>query len=240
MLEKDFEDILCKYHELIEGGLILKGRQLTVYGRRIDLLFEDNNKARLLVEIKVGPIKDKHIGQLLAYEGMLLSSDDPTLRIMLIGNRVPPNIRKALDHHGIAWKEITFMELKDFLAQKNDHDYLKLFENLATVSNNSTDMSGESRTLIMKNSPEKVQKGVPGWRSREKRKISSSSPAGQIILEYLMAKGEPATMSEIAAYMHSKGYKSRTFYNWSDGLVASGLAEETTKNCRRAYKAKRG
>jgi hypothetical protein len=41
LLEKDFEDIIARYPELIKDGLTLKGRQVTLYGRRMDLLFED-------------------------------------------------------------------------------------------------------------------------------------------------------------------------------------------------------
>ena len=126
--ERDFEDVISKYPELIEEGLILKGRQVTVYGRRIDLLFEDKFRKKLIVELKKGPIKDEHIGQIMSYEGILLSADDPTIRVMLVGNRVPPNIRKALDHHGIAWREITFNYLKDFLTEKDDEEFSGLME----------------------------------------------------------------------------------------------------------------
>jgi RecB family endonuclease NucS len=97
--EKQFEDLICQYPELIEEGLTLKGRQITLYGRRMDILFEDRLKRKLIVELKIGPIKDEHIGQILAYEGMLLSSEDPSVRVMLVGNRVPPNLRRSLDHH---------------------------------------------------------------------------------------------------------------------------------------------
>ena len=69
-----------------------------------------------------------HIGQVLSYEGMLLSSEDPTIRVMLIGNRVPPNIQRSLDHHGIAWCEITLSILKEFLTKRNDEEFLNLFE----------------------------------------------------------------------------------------------------------------
>lgn len=126
--EKEFEDIICKYPELIEEGLVLKGRQITLYGRRMDILFEDRFKRRLIVELKVGPVKDEHVGQIMSYEGMLLSADEPTVRIMLVGNRVPFNIQKSLDHHGIAWKEISFIALKDFLNTKKDLEILPLFE----------------------------------------------------------------------------------------------------------------
>jgi len=128
MLEKDFEDIICKYPELIEEGLILTGRQLSLYGRRMDILFEDKFKRKLIIELKAGPIKDEHVGQIMSYEGMLLSDDDPTIRVMLVGTRVPPNIKKSMDYHGIAWKEITFSFLKEFLKNKGDESFNHLFE----------------------------------------------------------------------------------------------------------------
>ncbi len=126
--EKVFEDIICKYPELVENGLTLKGRQITLYGRRIDILFEDKYNRKLIIELKAGPIKDEHIGQILSYEGMLLTADDPTLRIMLVGTRVPPNLQKSLDHHGIAWKEITYSYLNKYIEEKNDTFYLSFFE----------------------------------------------------------------------------------------------------------------
>jgi hypothetical protein len=126
--EKTFEDIICKYPQLIEEHLKFIGRQITLYGRRMDILFEDKFKRKLIIELKAGPIKDDHIGQILSYEGMLLSADDPTIRVMLVGTRVPPNIQRSLDHHGIAWKEITFSKLKEFLLDNKDESYNDLFE----------------------------------------------------------------------------------------------------------------
>jgi hypothetical protein len=134
-LEKDFEDILCKYPELIEDGLTLIDRQKTVHNRRMDILFKDKFERNLLVELKRGPIKDNHVGQILSYEGLLLSADDPTIRVMLIGNRVPPNIQKSLDHHGIAWKEISYSALKEFVESKDDTDFIKLFEDVSAFNN---------------------------------------------------------------------------------------------------------
>jgi hypothetical protein len=128
MKESDLEDILAKYPEVIEEDLKLIGRQVSLFGRRMDLLFEDGFKRRLIIELKNGPIKDEHIGQIISYEGLILSADDPTVRVMLIGTRVPPNLRKSLDHHGIAWKEISNLYLKEFLKSKGDDKLLKLFE----------------------------------------------------------------------------------------------------------------
>ena len=100
MKERDFEDILSRYPELVEERLRFKDRQVSVKGKFVDLLFEDRHGHTLIVELKKGAIKRQHIAQLLDYEGHFLSPDDPTVRVMLVGNRVPPNLRKALDHHG--------------------------------------------------------------------------------------------------------------------------------------------
>jgi hypothetical protein len=126
--EKDFEDIICKYPDIIEEGLTFKARQLTLYGRRMNILFEDRFKRKLIIELKAGPIKDQHIDQILSYQSMLLSVDDPTLRVMLVGTRVPPNIKRSLDHYGIAWREISLTDIKEFLNIKKDNTYLGVFE----------------------------------------------------------------------------------------------------------------
>jgi hypothetical protein len=63
MKEQTFETILARCPELIEDGLAMKGRQVSMYGRRMDLLFEDAFHRKLIIELKVGPIKDQHIGQ---------------------------------------------------------------------------------------------------------------------------------------------------------------------------------
>ena len=125
--EKQFEDILCKYHELIEEGLIFKGRQIRVHGKIIDILFEDKFGQKLIAELKIGTIDRKHIGQVMEYEGNVLSEEDPTARIMLVGNRVPPNLRKALDHHGIEWREILLSKLQEFIKSKSDNKFVSYF-----------------------------------------------------------------------------------------------------------------
>jgi hypothetical protein len=127
MNECQFEDILVKYPELVESALSVKGRQIYVDGKYVDILFEDRHGQKLIIELKKGAIIRKHIAQLLDYEGYFLNSDDPTVRVMLVGNRVPNNLRKALDHHGFEWKEITESTIKHFLISKEDNDLLKYF-----------------------------------------------------------------------------------------------------------------
>jgi hypothetical protein len=149
MRENDFEKIIVKYPELIETELKLLDRQIAIYNRRIDLLFQDKFNRKLLIELKIGPIKDEHIGQILSYEGLILSHDDPTIRVMLIGNRVPPNIQRSLDHHGIAWKEISFSYLREFIKQKDDKDFLPLFDEHGEYSSDEKNTTKTSNPALL-------------------------------------------------------------------------------------------
>jgi hypothetical protein len=125
--ERDFEEVLARHPELIEEGLRLIGRQVTLCGRRMDLLFEDRFGQKLVVELKWGPIKDEHVGQIMYYQGALLSGGEP-VRTMLIGTRVPPPIQKSLDFNGLASKEIRLSALIEFLKAKGEADLVRTFE----------------------------------------------------------------------------------------------------------------
>jgi hypothetical protein len=162
--EKLLEDIICKYPDLIENDLKLLERQITLYGRRMDLVFQDKFNRKLINELKAGPIKDGHIGQILSYEGMLLSADDPTLRVMLVGTRVPPNIQKSLDHHGIAWKEIPISKLIEFLNGVGDK---KLLECLP-----SEDLSNQLHNQIAK---DRTKSTIKERRSDRRRQIGAAA-----------------------------------------------------------------
>jgi hypothetical protein len=128
MLEKDLEDVLCKYPELIEQGLSFLGRQVSLSGKFADILLKDRFGKKLIIELKKGVIKREHIAQLLDYEGYFLSPDEPDVRVMLIGNRVPPNLRKSLDHHGFEWREISVPIIINTLEDKKDNDLLIKFK----------------------------------------------------------------------------------------------------------------
>jgi len=128
MNEKEFEDILCKYPGLIEDGLSLTGRQVNVKGKHVDLIFQDRYGQTLIIELKQGAVKREHIAQLLDYEGYFVSLDNPLVRVMLVGNRVPPNLKKALDHHGFEWKELPESTLIKVLKDKKDNRLLLYFD----------------------------------------------------------------------------------------------------------------
>jgi hypothetical protein len=145
MNERQFEDIISRYPEMIEPGLTFKGRQVNVRGKRVDLLFVDRHGQNLIIELKKGPIRREHIAQLMDYEGYFITPDDPTVRVMLVGNRVPVNFRRSLDHHGFEWKEIRIAELMTHLKEKGDKDLIKIFSEEESIAK-----PGKPKTLANK------------------------------------------------------------------------------------------
>lgn len=123
--ERIFEDILVKYPELIENKLRFIGRQVNHFGKRIDILFEDRFKEKLIIELKKDNLDRNALSQVMEYEGYILSEKDPSARVMLIANRIPLNLKKAMDHHGIEYKEITNKQLFEFL-EKRDQQLLNI------------------------------------------------------------------------------------------------------------------
>ena len=115
---------MAKYPEMIEDGLTLRGRQVNVSGKFVDLLFVDKRGDTLIVELKKGSVKREHISQLLDYEGFFVSEFNPTTRVMLIGNHVPKNLQNSLDHHGIEYAFFSPFFLRDYLIEKGDKELL--------------------------------------------------------------------------------------------------------------------
>lgn len=199
MKEKHLEDILEKYSDLIEPGLTLLRRQPVMYGRRMDMLFEDKDKRKLVVELKAGLIKDEHIGQLICYQGMLLTVEDSMVRAMLIGTRVPPYIKKALDHYGISWREVKISHLKDFLSKAKDNELL------ATVTLGESETEATGSPLDESDKPTgPVAPASPG----------KSKPKNRPILW----KENDGIVQRILGWADSKGYDIETT-KWGTSLA---------------------
>ncbi|KPV64459.1 MAG: hypothetical protein AOA66_0150 [Candidatus Bathyarchaeota archaeon BA2] len=67
--ESDMEEIMAGHPEIIEDGLTLLGRQVSLGHLRADLLFKDKFGDTLVVELKRGNIKRGHVGQIIEYSG---------------------------------------------------------------------------------------------------------------------------------------------------------------------------
>ena len=129
MISKNiFEDILCKYPELIEPDLVLKNRHVSLHGQEVDLLFEDKFRKKLAVIVKTYPIEVEHVGEILSYENIILLDEDPSVSILVVSDKMPSHLQKTLDHNGIAWKEITTFQIKEHLTSRNDTKMLESLE----------------------------------------------------------------------------------------------------------------
>ena len=134
MLEVHFENILAKYPDLIEPGLRLLGRQETLRGKRVDLLFEDANNGRLVVEVKIGAVSRADFGQVAEYCHYLHTFSGSKPRGMLIGTRVPDEVHSTAQYLGLECKAISLWELYEAMEAYDDREMLAFINlpNLAT------------------------------------------------------------------------------------------------------------
>jgi RecB family endonuclease NucS len=122
------EDILCKYPELIEPGFKIKARHVEVYGQEVDILMVDEFNKRLAVQVRVTPIKNEHIGEIVAHQEEILSGEATDINVMVVADKIPSHLQKALEHSSVAWKEITLSQIKEHLTSRNDNQMLEAFE----------------------------------------------------------------------------------------------------------------
>jgi len=196
MDERTLEDIICRYPDLIENGLSFKGRQVTVNGKRVDVLFEDRHGQKLIVEIKKGTVLRTHVGQLLDYEGDFVSTDNPDVRVMLVGNRVPENLRRSLNHHGFEWKELTISALDIFLNEKDDFDLLNRLISKEPPIRDNKDIKQRSGS----DSGQEYGPHHPG-----KNQTTVRNPKQNIKIDSILGVGERGSFDDIAGPISPKG-----------------------------------
>ena len=109
---KDYEDILCKYPELIEPGFNVRGRHVELYAQEVDILLEDQFNKRLIVQVRTSPIEKEHIGEVVSHQNEILSGEATDISVMLVADKIPPHLQTALEHSGVAWKEVTTSQIK--------------------------------------------------------------------------------------------------------------------------------
>ena len=94
-LERDIEDHLIHNLEAIEKGLRFISRQSVTDVGRIDILAEDKNGSRVVIEVKVGEAKDSAVGQVARYLGWFEKLDGKPARGMLVCAGFPQGVRYA-------------------------------------------------------------------------------------------------------------------------------------------------
>lgn len=176
--EKDMEEIVSKHPELIEEGLVLVGRQESLGDMRVDLLFKDRFGETLVVELKRGAIKREHVGQAMEYFGTLY--DGKPVRLMLVGNRVPPSFQRSLEYHGIEWRELNEEKLLHFL-EVNDQPLLEKLGRARTATIPATPPESYEKYSLSKLSQQAVTKVL---KAIDQGKIDDVRPSRTYCLVY--------------------------------------------------------
>lgn len=247
MIEREFEDILYKYPELIEEGLIFEGRQVNVDRKFIDLLFKDKFGQNLIVELKIGIAKREHIAQLMDYAGyhINIAEGNPPVRVMLIANRIPENFKHSFDYFGFEYKEITIDIIRLFLHNKNDQELLRIFatkdgnETVCVTGISISEELARAETDSISTYPTESKKNETRQAMATRIKSGKTFNQAKCAIELLMASQEPIDMKKIVSFMSTKGYHSKTYYDVFNALVDSDLVNQVTINGKKGYQLKR-
>lgn len=116
-----FEDILCKYPELMSPGLTVRERDFVLHGQAVDILVVDKYKKRFAVQIRVSPIASEHASEIISHQNAILSGEAPGVNMLVVSDKMPPHLQRTFEHNGIAWKEISEFQIREHLTKKNDN-----------------------------------------------------------------------------------------------------------------------
>ena len=123
MLEKDIENLIAQHPDAIfpGEGFKLIGQQITVEGRRLDILFKDKHERQVIVEVKRGILTREASGQIAEYYGLLKNENkDKSYELILCANIIPKERKTFLETIGIACKELGVIQITE-LAKKYDY-----------------------------------------------------------------------------------------------------------------------
>jgi hypothetical protein len=126
MLEKDIENLIASHpNEIFPGeGFKLIGQQIVVEGRRLDILFEDKLKRKVIVEVKRGILTREASGQIAEYYGLLKNRNlDENYELILCANVIPKERKTFLETIGIDCKELGVTIITD-MAKKFDYAFI--------------------------------------------------------------------------------------------------------------------
>jgi RecB family endonuclease NucS len=92
MLEKDIEILVAKYPEefLPDKELKLLGEQVRLGPYFADIIFEDKQQNKIIVEIKRGILSREAISQIMDYYGVIkLKEPSSNIRLIIMANVIP-------------------------------------------------------------------------------------------------------------------------------------------------------
>jgi hypothetical protein len=137
MLEKDIENLISLYPDEFfpNEKFRLVGQQVNIEGRRLDILFEDQYKRKIIVEVKRGILTREASGQIAEYYGLLKNLGlNENCELILCANIIPKERKTFLETIGIDCKELGITFITD-LAKKYNYTFLDDRNSSSTLDN---------------------------------------------------------------------------------------------------------
>jgi len=126
MLEKDIENLIAQHpEEFFPGqGLTLVAQQKVVERRRLDILFLDQHRRQVVVEVKRGILSREASGQIAEYYGLLKNAHPESIvELILCANIIPRERKTFLETIGIECLELGLLRILE-VAKKYDYRFL--------------------------------------------------------------------------------------------------------------------
>lgn len=109
MVERDMEDLIASYPDdfFPRQQFSFVGRQCHLAGvGRVDLLFQDRFRSRIVMEIKARTLKYEDATQVAKYRDELMRRGVMGVVMWLVAAHIPRSVRDFLDELGIEYNEI--------------------------------------------------------------------------------------------------------------------------------------
>lgn len=150
MKEAQMRDLIASCpNEFFSEDLELVGTEVSLGGKRADVVFDDKFGRRLIVEVQKGTLSRGKSGQLAEYWGrMKMERASQFIELILIANNIPSERRLFLEHIGISCKEIPIQRFQD-VASKHGLGV----ESIATNSSTSSGPLPGSQPVEQQESP---------------------------------------------------------------------------------------
>jgi hypothetical protein len=157
MIEKDMEDLISAYPDdfFPHRSFVLLDRQRSFAGiGRFDLLFEDEFKTTILMELKAKTLKYDDATQVAKYRDELKRNGCTNIMMWLVAPQIPSSVREFLDDKGIQYSEFHVAEFR-LIAER--HSFVIKSEAEPERASPSVTSSGRAESVVASRPPRRLR-----------------------------------------------------------------------------------
>ncbi len=151
MIKKDIENLIVKYPAEFfpNSGYKLSGRQVKLGRCFVDIIFQDEHKRKIIVEVIHGVLsRDASEKAIANYEMLKSERREDFVEFILCANNIPPESKKSLESIGIKCKELRILFIHE-IAEKVGYYFI----NAQQKPNNGKKLPNSEKIWIFQASP---------------------------------------------------------------------------------------